>query len=91
MDFEIETDHIIPVRRPHQVIANKKRKNLAISEFVISGDHRVKNKENENRNKNLDLARELKKQWNMKVTVIPTVTGVFGTLPKWLGKRDWKY
>ena len=36
-------------------------------------------KENENKDKYQDLARELKKLWNMKVTVIPIVIGAFGS------------
>ena len=32
------------------------------------------------RYKYLDLARELKKLWNMKVTIIPIVIGAFGTV-----------
>ena len=34
----------------------------------------------------LDFARELKKLWNMKVTIIPIVIGSFGTVPKGLLK-----
>ncbi len=34
----------------------------------------------------LDLARELKKLWNMKVTIIPLVIGAFGTVTKGLLK-----
>ena len=34
----------------------------------------------------LDLARELKKIWNMKVTIIPIVIGEFGTVIKGLLK-----
>ena len=42
-------------------------------------------KNNNNNNKYLDLARELKKLWNMKVTIIPIVIGAFGTVTKeWL-------
>ncbi len=40
----------------------------------------------EKNNKYLDLARELKKVWNMKVTIIPIVSGAFGTLNKVLLK-----
>ena len=36
--------------------------------------------------KYLDLARELKKLWNVKVTVIPIVIGAFGTVIKRLIK-----
>ena len=43
-------------------------------------------KECEKRNKYLDLARELKKLWNMKVTIIPIVIGAFGTATKGLLK-----
>ena len=34
------------------------------------------------RYKYLDLARELKKLWNMKVTVIPILIGMLGTVTK---------
>ena len=36
--------------------------------------------------KYLDLAREMKKLWNMKVTIVPIVTGAFGTITKGLLK-----
>ena len=34
----------------------------------------------------LDLASELKKLWNMKVTIVPIVIGTFGTITKGLLK-----
>ena len=50
------------------------------------------NNNNNNNNKYLDLARELKKLWNMKVTIIPIVIGAFGTVTKRLlkGWKIWK-
>ena len=39
----------------------------------------MKVKESEKKDKYLDLAQEMKKLWNMKVMVIPIVTGVLGT------------
>ena len=39
------------------------------------------------RDKYLDLARELKKLWNMRVTVIPMIIGALGTVPKGLVRR----
>ena len=50
----------------------------------------AKRRENEKRDKYVDLARELKekKRWNMKVTVIPIVIDTFGTIPKELVKED---
>ena len=49
-------------------------------------------KECEKKDKYLDLARELKKLWNMKVTIISIVIGAFGTVTKGLLKdwRTWK-
>ena len=44
----------------------------------------MKLKEGEKNDKYLDFAWELKKLWNMKVTVIPIVTGTLGTVPKGL-------
>ena len=39
-----------------------------------------------NKDKYLDLAKELKKLENMKVTIMPMVTGAFGTVTKELSK-----
>ena len=38
------------------------------------------------KDKYLDLARELKKLWNMKVTIVPIVIGAFGTVIEGLRK-----
>ena len=40
----------------------------------------------EKNDKYQDLARELKKLWNMKVTIVPIVIGAFGTVTKVLLK-----
>ncbi len=48
----------------------KKKKICKIVDFAVPADHRIKLKECEKRDKYLDLARELKKLWNMKVTII---------------------
>ena len=42
----------------------------------LLGNHWVKSKEAEKKDKYLDIAKELKKQWNMKLTLIPIVIGV---------------
>ncbi len=41
----------------------------------------------EKKNKHLVLARELKKLWNMPVTIIQIVIGAFGAVSKGLLKR----
>ena len=73
-DFNIQTDHLISVRKPGLIIINnnkkKKKKICKIVDFAVPGDHRIKLKESEKKEKCLDLARELKKLWNMKVTMI---------------------
>ena len=53
-------------------------------DFAVPADHRVKLKECEQKDKYLDLARELKKQRDMKVTIIPIVIGALGTVTKGL-------
>ena len=54
--------------------------------LVHPADHRMKLKEVEKCYNYLDLARDLKKLWNMKVMVIPIVIGVLGTVTKELVK-----
>ena len=87
-DFDIQTDHLISTRRPDLIIINKKKKKkiCKIVDFAVPADHRIKLKECEKRDKYLDLARELKKLWNMKVTIIPIVIGAFGKVTKGLLK-----
>ena len=60
--FEIQTDHLITARRSDQIIVNKKQRTCWIVDFDVLTDHKVKLKENEQRDKYLDLARELKKK-----------------------------
>ncbi len=57
---------------------NKKR-NCKIVDFAVPADHRIKLKEREKKDKYLDHARELKKLWNMQVTIIPIVIGGLGS------------
>ena len=56
-------------------------------DFAVLKDDRVKIKERERRDKYLYLARELKKVWNIRVTVIPIAIGVLGMILKGLGKK----
>ena len=55
-------------------------------DFAVPAHHKVKIKEGKKRDKYIDLTRELKKLWNMKVTVIPVVIDALGTIPKGLIK-----
>ena len=86
-DFDIHTDHLISARRPDFIMINNKKKRIGkIVDFAVPADHRIKLKECEKKDKYLDLARELKKLWNMKVTIVPIVIGAFGTITKGLLK-----
>ena len=55
-------------------------------DFAVPDDHRIKLKESKRKDKYLDLARELKKPWDMKVTIKPIVISAFGTVTKGLLK-----
>ena len=85
-DFDIHTDHLISSRRINLIIINKKKRICKIVHFAVLADHRIKLKECEKKDKYRDLARELKKMWNMKVTIVPTVISALGTITKGLLK-----
>ena len=91
LDFEKQTDHLIVARRPDRVIINKqikkKKRICLIVGFADRVDVRIKLKESEKKDRYVDLARELKKLWNMRVTIIPIVIGAFVTVIKGLSKR----
>ena len=60
----------------------KEKRTCKIVDFAVPAEHRIKLKECEKKDKYLDLTRELKKLWNMKVTIIRIVIGAFGKLTK---------
>ena len=63
-----------------------KHHDCQIIDFAVPYDTRLNDKEVEKTKKCLDLARELKKVWNMNVTVVGLVVGALGTLAKALEK-----
>ena len=86
-DFNVQTDHFITARRPYMIFIDKEHRKCQIIDFAIPYDTRVNDKEVKKFEKYLDLVRELKKVWNMKVTVVPLVVGALGTPAKALEKR----
>ena len=67
-DFDIQTDYLILARR-QDLIINKKKD---LQNCGLYCPDWPQNKiESEKEDKYLNLARELKKLWNMKVTIIP--------------------
>ena len=82
----IQNDHLIWARQQDNNNQQQKKKICKIVDFAVPADHKIKLKECEKRDKYLDLAKELKKLWNMKVTIIPIMIGAFGTVTKGLLK-----
>ena len=78
-NFEIQTDHRISARRPVLV---KDKRFCRIVDFAVLADDREKLKESEKRNMYLNLARERKKLWNMKKTVIQIAIGALSKVTK---------
>ena len=68
LDFKMQINHPLQVRRPDQVLINKKKITCHLVEFSVSVDLKVKPKEGEKLNKYLILH---------KVMMIPIVIGVF--------------
>ena len=64
----------------------QKKRTCKIVDFAVLADHRIKLKECEKKDKYLNLARKLKKLWNMQVTIITIVISAFGTVTKGLLK-----
>ena len=85
-DFNIRMDHQIPPRRPDLILINKKKRICKTDDFAVPADHIINLKECEKKDKYLDLARELKKLWKMKVKIVRIVIGAFGTITKGLLK-----
>ena len=71
--------------RPYNNQQQKKRI-CKIVDFAGPADNKIKLKECEKKDMYLDLARELKKLWNMQVTIIPIVIDAFGAVTKGLLK-----
>ena len=85
-DFNIQTDHLIPVRRPGLIIINQKKENFQQCRLCCPGGPQNKSEGMKKKDKYLDLARELKKLWNMKETIVPIVMDALGTITKGLSK-----
>ena len=62
------------------------KRTCRIVDFTVPVDHWVKVKETKKNDKCLDFARELKKLWGIKVTVIPIIMGALSTVTKGLIK-----
>ena len=66
--------------RPLYNQQQKKKRICKIVDFAVPTDHRINLKKCEKKDMYLDLSRELKKLWNMKVTIVPILIGAFGKI-----------
>ena len=95
-DVEIQTDQLFSARKPDLVIINphqKKKRSYSRPNFIVSVDLKEKIKESEKSDKYLDLAREPKKLWNMRLTVIQNTNWDWCTWndPQRLVKRNGRH
>ena len=65
---------------------NKKKRTYKIVDFAVPADCRLKWKDKKMKDRYHDLAKELKKLWNIKVTFIQIVIGALCTVTKRLIK-----
>ena len=75
--------------RPYNNQKGKKERTCKIVDFIVPSDRWVKLKENEKKDKYLDLARELKKLWKMKMTFKTIVIILLVKSPRYY-LRDWR-
>ena len=80
-DFSIRTGHHIEARRPDLVLVDKSKKSCQIIDLAIPEDSGVIEKKAERVEKYQNLARELRRMWEVKTKVVPIVFGALGTVP----------
>ena len=86
-DFEIQKDHLILARRP--VLVSDSKKTCWIVDFAVPADHKIKIKENEERDEYLYLVRKLKSCGTWRWSWYQMQLAHFDRSPKeWW--RDWK-
>ena len=78
---------VLEVQKPNFIVVDKKKKTFKIIDFLVSGDSRFEEKKKEKIEKYLDLRRELKKIWNVRLKIISLVVGSLGAIAKQFSKR----
>ena len=85
--FENEKKFSRIFRWPDLMLVNRKKRASQLGDFVVLADYKLKIKENEKLDKYQNLARALKKLWNMKLTVIPIKAEALRIIQQNLEKR----
>ena len=65
---------------PDVVVIDREEKTWYIVDFAISMDHHVKEKK-EKVDKYIDLAAEVRRQFRVKIVIVPIALGALGTIP----------
>ena len=68
------------------VVIDREEKTWYIVDFAIPMDHHVKEKEEENIDKDMDFAAEVREQFRVKTVTVPITIGALGTVPAKLSK-----
>ena len=72
-DFSVRTDHEIGARIPDLVIIIKGDERCQITDLAIPEDGRLREQEDEKAEKYQDLAREVRKMWDVRTPLIAVV------------------
>ena len=82
-------DHLFSARRPNLVTVYKEIRTCRIVDFTVLANHRVKLKKKGKKDKYLDLAKKLKKNYRTwkNMNMIPIVIGALDTVTKGLIQR----
>ena len=80
-DKPIKTDRKVSYKRPDVVVIDRKENTCYTGDFVIRIDHHVKEKEEENIDKYMDLAAEVRRQFRVKTVIVPIAPGALATVP----------
>ena len=80
-DFSVRRDHEIGAKSLNLMIIDKKDRSCQIIDVEILEDGRVREKKDEKSEKYQDLAREVRRMWDVKSKVKPVVVGALGSVP----------
>ena len=85
-DKPIKTDRKVSYNRPDVVVIDRKENTCYTGDFVIRIDHHVKEKEEENIAKYMDLGAEVRRQFRVKTVIVPIAPRALATVPAKLSK-----
>ena len=85
-DKPIKTDGKGSYNRPDVVVIGREENTGYIVDFAIPMDHHIKEKEEEKSDKDMDLQDEVRRQFRVKIVIVPIVLGALGTVAETLSK-----